>query len=103
MAARAFAFGTSLVGMGILLPTTRASCGGFSWRVLRRRGVDVGVAVAVGACVAGGSMEGGLLLLAEPSGVVSGKFSWSLIKTLTLLTRKSVSGVSSDGRINSWP
>ena len=34
-------------------------------------GVDVGVAVAVGACVAGGSMEGGLLLLAEPSGVVS--------------------------------
>ena len=89
--------------MGILLPTTRASCGGFSWRVLRRRGVDVGVAVAVGACVAGGSMEGGLLLLAEPSGVVSGKFSWSLIKTLTLLTRKSVSGVSSDGRVNSWP
>ena len=66
-------------------------------------GVDVGVAVAVGACVAGGSMEGGLLLLAEPSGVVSGKFSWSLIKTLTLLTRKSVSGVSSDGRVNSWP
>ena len=68
MAARAFAFGTSLVGMGVLLPTTRTSCGGFSWRVLRRRGVDVGVAVAVGACVAEGSMEVGLLLLAEPSG-----------------------------------
>ena len=51
----------------------------------------------------GGSMEGGLLLLAEPSGVISGKFNGSLIKTLTLLARESVSGVSCDGRINSWP
>ena len=66
-------------------------------------GVDVDVAVAVGASIAGGGMEVGLLLLAEPSGCVSGKFSWSLIKTLTLLARESVSGVSSDGRINSWP